>query len=269
MRCEDVLSDLPAYVAAGPGDAGTSAVERHLATCRSCTDTVRQIRDTVAVMRTAPLEHAPPPGLEDDVLSLVEIEPVGRLVRSAAVEHDPPIDLERRALEHAGVAGRPQSRWQRTTTMLAPGLAAAVALLGWLGANWRSDADLARSQLGPLGEAVGTAELSAESTSASGPQVKIMKFAPGRYRLVLVCDDVPEAPTGHHYAVWLEGASGRVPVGAFDVDAGNPMAYPFPVAVDPADFPRIVITLESEYDHALKPGVPMWAGEIDLRRAIP
>jgi hypothetical protein len=268
--CEAVRPELPAYESGELSESEAAGIEAHLAGCRECKRELENVRDAAGALRSAPLGNAPPTELRDKVFSLVELEPVADLVRSAPVEHDPPVDLERSALQHAGVVGhRPPGRWQRAATVLAPGLAAAVALLGWLGANWRSDADLARSQLGPLGEPVGSAELTGETSSASGPQVNLMQFARDRYRLVLICDRVPEAPPGHHYAVWLEGDAGSMPIGAFDVVGGTPMAYSFPVAVDPSEFPRLVITLESQYDHPLKPGVVMWAGEIDLEGAAP
>jgi hypothetical protein len=268
--CEGIRMELSALAADDLAQAEADAVHEHLAGCPACARAFGHVREAAAALASAPLEHAPAPDLRDRVFSLVELEPVGRLVGGAAVEHDPPVDLERRALEHAGVSGhRSPGRWQRAGAVLAPGLAAALALLGWMGANWRSDANLAQSQLGPVGEPIGTAELTAEASSSSGPQVRLMRFSSEGYRLVLVCDGVPEAPPGHHYAVWLEGDLGRMPVGAFDIDGPEPVAYPFPVAVDPGEFRRVVVTLESEYGHALKPGVPMWVGEIDLGGATP
>lgn len=258
MNCDELRLELAGLATGDLSREQRAVIEEHLPTCTRCRRELEEIGQTIHLTQTTPLRDEVPGHLEREVFSFVEVDRMAALVSKAPLEHDPPLTLERRSMEHSGaLAGPPKARgWHRVAPVLAPGLAASLLIVGFLGANWYSDAADARQRLsrvdyrfGAWGELVQRFELTPSSESpAAWPSVEaeLMRLPRDHFGLVLHLDDYPPTPKGHVCQLWLVGEAGeRTPLGAFAVPVSHETrTIQVEVPVDPRDFPRIEVTLE-------------------------
>ncbi|MDQ3952361.1 MAG: anti-sigma factor [Actinomycetota bacterium] len=244
--------------------AAAQQVRRHVDSCEACRVELGRFGSAHRLLVDAPLEHSPPPGLEDDVLALVELDRVGRLASEVPLAAEPPDGLERAALERAGVVG---ARRSRTATILVPALGAATLVLGILGINWRSQADRMREDLGPAGQTMELVRLEGASAPSRATTVELVRYGGTGYR-VEMDGTIPPAPDGYYYELWMVGASGRVSCGTFS--AGNDeTVHHFPVGIDPSEYPYLQITLEPEDGNESMNGTVQWEGRLDYTASLP
>ncbi len=278
MNCDDLTLELAGIATGDATHEEQEAAEGHLRTCSGCRRTLQEVRHTIDLTRLAPLEEDVPEHLERDVFRFVELQPVAALVEAAPLEHDPPLLLERDAMERSGALTAPRKLrgWHRVAPVLAPGLAASLLILGFLGVNWYSDASDARERLnrvndrfGPWGDMVGRFELAplTQSTASWPPvQGQLMRLPRDHFGLVLHLEDYPPTPHGYVCQLWLVGEDGaRTPLGAFTVTGGGETrTLPLEVPVDPRDFPRIEVTLEPVHDDEAMRGPMIMEATLDF-----
>lgn len=278
MSCDEIRLELVGVAAGETAGAEGGRVHEHLRACAECRRELTGLEQGIGVIRVAPLRQEVPQHLEEEVFRFVELEPVADLVRTAALEHDPPVGLERDSLARSGAFQRPLrlGGWQRVAPVVAPGLAASLIVLGFLGASWRSEATDARRQLsrvgarfGPWGDSVKRFELTPMASSAtSWPSVEaqLVRLPNDHFGVVLHLEDYPATPDGHVCQLWLVGDNGeRAPLGAFTVPEGlETRTVPLEVPVDPRDFPRIEVTLEPVDDNEAMDGPKIMEANLDF-----
>ncbi|HEV2757417.1 MAG TPA: anti-sigma factor [Actinomycetota bacterium] len=255
--CDDHRLDFHPYVLGELPPDRAQEVRRHVDGCGACARELVRVGQVHKLLVDAPLDHTPPPGLEDDVFSLVALEPVGSLVSNALPAADPPDDLERAALLRAGVLA---PRRSRATTVLVPALGVATVVLGILGINWRSEADRMRDDFGPVGQTMQLVNLSGSPEPPAETTVELVRYGDSSYKVV-IDGPVPPAPDGYYYEMWMSGPTGRVSCGTFTV-GDDETVHNFSIGVDPADYPYLEITLEPDDGNEEMNGEVQWQGEL-------
>jgi anti-sigma-K factor RskA len=158
------------------------AFEEHLGECESCRADVAEFWGTAALLAYGAPASAPPAGLRDRVLDQVRAE------RSVVV---------------------PLLRRPRLVLGAASGLAAAaaVALAFWV-ASLSGELDRTRAALDVL------ADPAARSTELDGAAGRLVVDADGDAALVV--RNLPAAPRGKTYEVWVIQGDEPLPAGLFD-----------------------------------------------------
>ena len=160
----------------------------------------------------------------------------------------------------AGRDGVPAPTGQRRAGLVLLAVAGAAVLLAggfFLGRGTAPDAGQApRTTAGGAGQADANARALAAARlkpppGAPAPKaLGIAQFArqQGQTILGVAAQDMPKAPKGSGYGVWLEGGAGRpVWLGYFSaVNDRGQIGAQTPVRVNPASYKTILITLESE-----------------------
>ncbi|HEX2057273.1 MAG TPA: anti-sigma factor [Actinomycetota bacterium] len=263
-RCDEVRLDFHSYLMGELAPPAAQEVRRHVDECDSCRAELARVSSVHKLLVEAPLEHSPGPALEDEVFALVELDRVGHLASEVPLGAEPPDDLERAALERAGVIS---PRRSRATTVLVPALGVATVVLGVLGINWRSEADRIRDDAGPLGQTMQQVRLEGASAPSDATTVELVRYGGtgGTGYRVEMDSPFPPAPEGYYYELWMVGASGRVSCGAFK--GGS--FHDFPVGVDPSEYPYLQITLEPEDGDESMNGTVQWEGRLDSTASLP
>lgn len=253
--CEAYRLDFHAYLMGELSPPDAKAVRAHVDSCEDCRQELDRLGQVHKLLVDAPIDHRPGPRLEDEVFSLVALEPVGRLASEAPLAAEPPDGLERDALLRAGVLA---PRRSRATTVLVPALGAATLVLGILGINWRSEAGRVREDFGPGGDTMQLVDLDGSPEPPEGTTVELVRYGDAAYKVVMD-GVVPPAPEGYYYEVWMSGPDGRVSGGTFTV-GDEDTVHNFAVAVDPADYPYLEISLEPEDGDPSMNGDVQWEG---------
>ena len=261
-RCDEVRLDFHSYLMGELPPPAAQEVRRHVDSCSGCRAELARVAGVHKLLVDAPLEHSPGARLVDEVFALVELDRVGRLASEVSLAPEPPDGLERAALERAGVVG---PRRSRATTMLVPALGAATLVLGFLGVNWRYEADRMREDLGPVGQTMQLVQLEGATAPRDSTTVELVRFGDTGYRVEMP-GAVSPAPDGYYYELWMVGASGRVSCGTF---TGGGSFHHFPVGVDPAQYPYLQITLEPEDGDESMNGTVLWEGRLDYTASLP
>jgi len=164
--------------------------------------------------------------------------------RAAATAHRPVVAAHRErprgAVRAAHARRRPAARWLR------PALAAAAAVLvvgvGYAGGR------LLRPDPPPGGVVEYTGPMT-EPDGSTGARVTVEKVGIGRV-ISFDSDELPILPTGELYELWFvgpadaPGAPERISAGTFHPDEQGRSSVRLVAAVDPALYPRIVVTAE-------------------------
>ncbi len=262
MICERILRELPAYVSGETPEPERSEIAAHLSDCTGCASEHDEIARTLVLLQSAPFLHGPPAGLEDRVLDRVALEPLGRLVARAPIQPRPPDDLERRSLERAGVlmsTGSDRTILQRA---VAPGLAAAVVALAFVGMQWRNDVQEMTNQFGPPGESLQQVSFVGPSPfpEGGGAELEVVRYAQDDYGVVIEATRLPICRVNYHYEVWASGTGGDAFLGSFKMPGRA--VYNFPMGVDPADYDEIQITHEPMNGNPAKSGNLLWEAQL-------
>lgn len=248
-RCEEVRVELPSLLSGELGTQTAISVNIHLRDCAACSRDLEELRSAIHILRHAPLQYDADPDLEDRVFELTSFEAIGSLVSAAPLDKEPPIDLEARALVRAGVlesmVDPRRSRWSKVAMVLAPSLAAAALVFGFLATEWRSRFSELEDVFGEMGRPLATQQLTSFDTS-NRARAQLYDSTQETYQLVLRTYDLPPTPEGYRYELWLSGEKGTVSAGSFSVQDASNRTFVFTVSVSPWEYPDLEVTLEPD-----------------------
>jgi len=177
------MSDVHALSGAYALDAVTeherASFERHMATCEPCRAEVASLRETAAVLSDLTVEE-PPPALRASVLASI-----------GEVRQLPPHPPERRRRFHP--------------RMLLVAAAAVVALAGGVGIAvtqpWNTEQGQTLTATDRVLQDPNAQRVT--QTFDDGARATVVRSSAER-RAVIVTHDMPDAPQGHSYVIWLQ-----------------------------------------------------------------
>jgi anti-sigma-K factor RskA len=173
-----------AYAVDALDDDERAEFEQHLAVCADCRAEVASFRETAALMSDAESE-TPPESLRAGVLS--------------GISHVRPLPPEAPSRPEPVETGPPEVRRRRL-----PGLLAAAAAIVLLAAGalawhpWHHDRTTVADQVLNASDATRTTQ-----QLEGGGELTLVR-SPSLKRAVLVGRDVPDAPSGKTYQMWLQ-----------------------------------------------------------------
>jgi len=202
MNAQDIHALSGAYAVDALDDIERIRFEEHLAACADCRDEVASLRDS-AWMLGSLTDTAPPPELRDRLLAgIKEIRPLPpeTTPKHRAVEAPEPSDES---------SGRRRFGWRT--------FAAAAAVLAVVGSGTVAAVELIRED---SIQTMSTAERVLNAKDATTVAVDLPGDARARVvrsvsenRAVLVTSDMPAAPAGKVYELWLQHDEVMVPAG--------------------------------------------------------
>lgn len=173
-----------AYAVDALDDEERARFEEHLAACASCRAEVADLRETAALL-AEPVE--PPAALRERVLAEI-----------AAVRPLPPV---------ATTTGRRPRRWARALAAAA----AVVAVAGGGTAVW--DLTHTSSRQDPADRVIQARDAEAVSVDLANGASATVYFSRAEGRAAIVTRDLPSAPSGRVYQLWLQKDGRMVPAG--------------------------------------------------------
>lgn len=194
----DIHALVGAYAVDAVDDIERAAFERHLAGCPVCQQEVEGLRETSGLLgSTEPV--AAPDRMREGVLSGIQtIRPL------------PPLTT---TLQREG--GRRSRRFRPATLVAA---AAAVIALGAGATVWQQVSDDDTSQAPTVTEATEVDRVLAApdaeeyTRQVNGAEITVVR-SPTLNQAVLMAEDMPAAPDGKIYELWLDHGEGFVPAG--------------------------------------------------------
>jgi hypothetical protein len=268
MTCGEVQADLYPLARNELSSDDARAVLDHIAGCPEC----RRERAALAVTIDVIAESKaaiPPEHLKAAVLGAVEAERLGPALRDA-VPAVPDPSLRARVLEDIARA-RPDARTSRRAVALA--VAAGVIVLAVMVAGWlrirgleddvqqlRAATEAAESRFGPTGHELQAFALSGVAGTVEG---QLTHYRHDNYRLTLEVGALEPTPPQTYYAVWLRGERGTEPIGTFRLKRPDRFVVNFAAAVDPAEYPEVLVTLEPDDGDPRLTGETIASGTLD------
>lgn len=218
----DIHALVGAYAVDALDDVERAAFERHLAECSTCQAEVAGLREAAAMIGAAAAAE-PPTGLRDKVLADI-----------ATVRPLPP-SVGRRT-----VGSTPGGRTRLGPRALIAAAAAVIALGAGIAVVQPWDDDTSQTQL-TAAERVAAADDATTYTQKVGEATATLVVSERLNEAVLVTTDMPEAPEGKVYELWLDHEEvGMVPAGLMEGDEpevvleGDPAtAIGFGITVEP------------------------------------
>lgn len=272
MTCSEARPDLVPHLKGELSPDEESVLLTHLAECAECSDEKDSLAATLEVIeKSAPA--AAPRHLKAAVLGTIEAERVGPVLR-AAIPELPDASLRTRTLTTVA-ADRPVRPARRRPRAAALAAAAVIALLvvtaGWLRiqgleedvSRLRAANDAAAGRLGPAGHDLQDFALSADSGTIDGV---LTHYRHDNYRLTLDVAALDPTPPRTYYAVWLRGTRGTVPMGTFRLKSHDRFVVNFAAAVDPVEYPEVVVTLEPDDGDPALTGETVASGSLDTAK---
>lgn len=186
------------------------------------------------------LWHEPDPGLEDAVVAAVAAAP---------------------GSDHAAGTSTPHRHQRRRLTVVAAAAAVALVVTGGVATG----VALLRGDAGEPGVAVALATTTSGATAADGAAlgdrapVAMVDTTPAGVRIVLDTDELPPAPAGAHYHLWLVNDGDRVSAGTFLGGGGRVELW---CGVDDPGYRTVAVTLE-HVDDPDNSGTVVLEGSID------
>lgn len=215
----------------------------HLAACAECRDIWRQASGAsarlIAASRALPLDAEPPAALRARVLADQRRAAAGETASGPLPAERPRAvpDPDRSGGSGGMDAGGPRSSARRWRVRIAWG--SGGALVG-------AAAVLAITLLASPARVADRIALTGSSLAPAAAGSAVLEpMADGSIRVDLAISGLPRSDAGHFYELWLVGERGRVSAGTFRSD-GGPLVRSFMTAADPAAYPRIGITLETD-----------------------
>lgn len=193
-----------AYAVDALDDAERAEFERHLTGCPTCRSEVDSLRETAALLAETTLAQ-PSAGLRDRVLADI-----------GAVRPLPPEPAEP---ETATVTELEPRRRRRFTGFLAA--AAAVVALGAGAVVWQQ-VDDSPSRTDQVIEASDAQEF---TQPLPGGGTATVVWSQEENGAVLITHDLPAAPSGHEYALWLQQDDVLVPAGIMPGGADDTVLF--------------------------------------------
>ncbi len=198
------MSDVHALSGAYALDAVTDAeredFERHLAGCETCRAEVAGLREAAAFLPELSAE-APPPALRDSVLASI-----------SEVRQLPPLPAQQ----------KPHRRFDRRVFLAAA--AAVVVLAGGIGTAvtqpWKDDAGSGQVVTATDRVLRDPEAQRVTQTFDDGASATVVR-SPAEGRAVIVTHDMPDAPEGHRYVIWLQQGEAMVNAGSMPQGPDN------------------------------------------------
>jgi len=187
-----------AYAVDALDDLERAQFERHLRDCESCSREVESLREAAALLAET-TAVAPSPELRDRVLAEI-----------ATVRPLPPVGPTPSSDESA--------RDRRRRWLPAAAAAAAAVLIGAGGVVWQQVTDEPPSRVEQVLEAGDAEEFTQTLPGGAEATVVRSKKLNGA---VLITHDMPAAPNGHAYALWLQHDDVMVPAGIMPPGSDN------------------------------------------------
>jgi hypothetical protein len=211
---------------------------------------------------------SPPTHVRDGVMASIVAETLGPALRTA-VSTLPPEGLGAKVAQ-AIISPLEAARSRRPPRLR--GLLSAAATFGALVfaiVSWSQLQD-ARDQLRdgrpipssgiPEGHETQVLTLGGEMTG----NATLVHYRHDNFRLTLSVDGFDVTPAGFQYAVWLRGDGGDVPLGGFRLKRQDDFKVAFAIAVDPALYPEIVVTLEPTDGNEMLTGKVVSSAMLDV-----
>jgi hypothetical protein len=202
MRCVEIEANLAAFVLDGLEEEEAAEVERHLASCPSCQEELRELRKVSSALEAAPAPRTTPPSyLKGEILSRVRAE---RLLPSYS---------EASHSLQGGRRSRVASRFNRFKNLrvVLPSVAAAVAIaaLGIVFGLSREAAPVASIQLVPTPQ---------EAAGLNGywGVAEIRPQPSGNQQVELKLNNFEEPKPRSYYELWfVSGEKRMISAGSF------------------------------------------------------
>ena len=184
-----------AYAVDALDDIERAQFERHLAGCEACRNEVDSLREAAALLPETSAT-TPPAALRDRVLAdIATVRPLPPTVTTVTT---------------TGGQGRTRRRW---VTGLAAAAAAVVALVGGgVVYNVVTD-DSSSQQLSAVDQVLQAQDAERFRNTFPGGVSATVVRSKSLDRAVLIAEDMPAAPNGHAYALWLQNGNVMVPAG--------------------------------------------------------
>ena len=201
-----------AYAVGAVDDVERARFERHLQDCEACRSEVDSLREAAALLAETAVV-APPPGLRERVLA-----------EAATVRPLPPL-----------VA--PEAAPQRRRRVAR--LAAAVVAIGAGGVVWQQtteDEPLSRYE-----QVLAADDAETLTRTFPGGATATVVRSKSLNEAVIATEDMPAAPAGHAYALWLQHDDQMVPAGVMPQGEDNQVV----LAGDAATADGVGITVET------------------------
>lgn len=204
-----------AYAVDAVDDLERARFERHLQDCEACRSEVDSLREASALLAETSA-MTPPPGLRDRVLA-----------EAATVRPLPPV-------LSSEPAPRPRRRW-----VVLVAAAAAVLAIGGGAVVWQQTGD--DEPLSRYEQVLAADDLETlTQTFPDGATATVVR-SKSLNEAVLVTEDMPAAPAGHSYALWLQHDDQMVPAGVMPQGEDNQVV----LAGDAATADGVGITVET------------------------
>ena len=237
---DEIRIDLPAYLAHELPESRAAEVRSHLAGCNACRREAEELRDVSTLLRSAPLEHEPPPHLERQVMTLVELD------RAAG----DPVHLTDGSATH----GRPdRSPTMRLLALAAAGLALIGIVLGAMSLRLRDRAVEAEDRnqawedvYGSWGESVREVQLSGEGLARGDVVASFIHHGGNNFGISMRADGLDNVRSGSRYEVWLSNDDSWASTGSFEISPTSDRVFYFHLGEDPRSYDKIWITLEPD-----------------------
>jgi anti-sigma-K factor RskA len=192
-----------AYAVDALDDDERAMFERHLADCETCRAEVASLQEAAALLGgTTPTE--PPAELRDKVLAGI-----------ATVRPLPP-EVDRRAT----VTDLAPRRRRRTAAWLAA--AAAVVALGAGGVVWQQTHE---GQPNRVEQIQAASDVESFDVPLSGGGTATIYRSKKLNEAAIVTRNMPSAPAGHDYVLWLQHGDKMVPAGVMPAGADNAVVF--------------------------------------------
>lgn len=207
-----------AYAVGAVDDLERARFERHLQDCEACRSEVDSLREASALLaETSAL--APPPGLRERVLA-----------EAATVRPLPPV-----------LPVEPAPRRRRWLATLAS-VAAAVVAIGAGALVWQQTTD--DEPLSRYEQVLAADDAETLTQTFPGGATATVVRSKSLNEAVIATEDMPAAPAGHSYALWLQHDDQMVPAGVMPQGEDNQVV----LAGDAATADGVGITVETAGD---------------------
>jgi anti-sigma-K factor RskA len=224
-----------AYAVDALDPAERAQFEAHLASCAACQAEVASLQEATTLL--GGLDEAPPPtGLRDRVLA--GIQTVRPLPPLPSQEPENPAEEQGEEPAAATVRALPVRRWLT-------GLAVAASVLGITGVGavvWEQQHQ-STSQLSVADRVLQAADAKRVTVNLPGGVSASVIRSVSEGRAVLVTHNMPAAPNGRVYELWLQSPAGKmVPAGLMDTPGNRPVV----LRGDATNATAVGITVEPE-----------------------
>jgi len=221
-----------AYAVDALDDIERAQFERHLASCPACTSEVASLREAASLLAET-TAVTPSAELRDRVLaSITNVRPL------------PPV-VEQPAQPEATVTELEPRRRRRVVTFLAA--AAAAVAIGTGGIVWQQLSDEPPSS--PYAQVLEAPDAQSIEVSFDGGATATLVRSEKLDKAVLKTKDMPAAPDGKAYALWLQHDGVMVPAGIMPAGPNNEVV----LSGDPATASAAAISIEDAGDEPTEP----------------